>query len=136
MIDHAAASGSANFWLLAMLLTTLLPTLGHAVVLLGSPLGVFFITDRKRQELAGALDSYETAGEKKASILRRTAQWIVFEEKTSLFAAFLLLIVMCSRLPALYYALTKGKLYTIVINAASLGLDFAQWLGKILLGID
>ena len=136
MIDHAAASGSANFWLLAMLLTTLLPSLGHAVVLLGSPLGVFFITDRKRQELAGALDSYETAGEKKASILRRTAQWIVFEEKTSLFAAFLLLIVMCSRLPALYYALTKGKLYTIVINAASLGLDFAQWLGKILLGID
>lgn len=48
-------------------------------MLLGSPLGLMLIPDRKRLALADDLDVYATAGERQPSIRCRAARWQVQE---------------------------------------------------------
>jgi hypothetical protein len=64
-----------GFWFSLMLLTTLLPTFGHGVILLGSPLGVALIPDAQRQSLADDLEQYDTAGARQVDICLRAARW-------------------------------------------------------------
>ena len=66
-----------GFWFTLMLLTTLLPTFGHGIMLLGSPLGVLLIPDRKRLALAEDLENYASAGERQPNIRLRAARWHV-----------------------------------------------------------
>lgn len=68
-----------GFWFTWLLLTTLLPTFGHGIMLLGSPLGVLLIPDRKRLALAEDLERYATAGERQPNIRLRAARWHVQE---------------------------------------------------------
>ena len=80
MIDAVALHPwTEGFWVTMMLVTTLLPTIGHGVMLLGSPLGLMLIPDSKRLALAEDLDGYAMAGERRPSICRRAARWHVQE---------------------------------------------------------
>lgn len=128
--DHP---GSEGFWLTAMLLTTLLPTFGHGVMLLGSPLSLVFLPDRKRQELASMLDGYASAANQ-VYIRRNVATWIARGQLLNHLAAFGLLIWLLGRFAAFGFWLQYGGLSQIIANAAYLGVDTAEWFGRAVLG--
>ena len=136
MIEAAAASPwHSGFWLTAMLLTTLLPTFGHGLVLLGSPLGVVFIPDRQRLALAEALDGYEQMDKsKQAALRRRAAGWIIHGRVLSQLAALALLVWLLGRIAAFVYLLNEGGLAAFVAQAAYAGIRTAEGLGGVLLG--
>jgi hypothetical protein len=136
MIEAAAASPwHSGFWLTAMLLTTLLPTFGHGLMLLGSPLGVVFIPDRQRLALAEALDGYEQIDPRKqAALRRRAAGWIIHGRVMGQLAALALLVWLLGRIAAFVLLLTEGGLAAVVAQAAYAGISTAEGLGGVLLG--
>ena len=91
-----------GFWFTLMLLTTLLPTFGHGIMLLGSPLGLLLIPDRKRLELADELEHYATAGERQPNIRFRAARWHVQERLTHWLLGGVLLVWLLGRVWLLY----------------------------------
>ena len=78
MVTRAAAEPfGPGFWLTAMLVTTLFPTLLHGLVLLASPLGLVFLPGKKRRDLAEMLELYEAANEgEQAAIRHEVAVWV------------------------------------------------------------
>lgn len=93
---------SEGFWFTLMLLTTLLPTIGHGIMLLGSPLGVMLSPENKRIALADALDGYATAGDHQPSIRRRAARWHVQERLLGWVLGGALLAWLLARVGLLY----------------------------------
>jgi hypothetical protein len=91
-----------GFWFTLMLLTTLLPTFVHGIMLLGSPLGVLLIPDRKRLALAEDLENYASAGERQANIRLRAARWHVQERLRHWLLGGLLLVWLLGRVWLLY----------------------------------
>jgi len=98
----AAHPFGEGFWFTLMLLTTLLPTFGHGIMLLGSPLGVLLIPDRKRLALAEDLERYATAGERQPNIRRRAARWHVQERLSHWLLGGALLCWLLGRVWLLY----------------------------------
>lgn len=134
MVDRAAAApGHSGFWLAAMLLTTLLPTFGHGLVLLASPLGFLFIPDGPRAALATALEGYKGASRnRQVAIRRRAARWIVQGRALAWLWALLLLVWLLGRCAAFIVLWLDGGLAGVAARAAYAGLDTAEWLGRVL----
>ncbi|MFM8333663.1 MAG: hypothetical protein ACKN9T_18445 [Candidatus Methylumidiphilus sp.] len=135
MVDAAASSPwHTGFWLTAMLLTTLLPTFGHGLVLLGSPCGLF-IPSRQRLALAEALEGYEKIDKRKqAALRRRAAGWIIHGRVMGQLAALALLVWLLGRIAAFVLLLSEGGLASVVAQAAYAGISTAEGLGRVLLG--
>ena len=77
-IDAAAlAPWGQGLWLTVMLLSTLVPTALHGVMLLASPLALLFLATPQRAGLADALDGFEEADEtEQLRILRLTGRYL------------------------------------------------------------
>lgn len=125
MIDAVALPPwTEGFWVTMMLLTTLLPTIGHGVMLLGSPLGLLLIPDRKRLALAADLDGYANAGDRQPSIRRRAARWHVQERTVGWLLGSVLLGWLVARVGLLYPLGLAGW----VAGAAHAGVRAAGYL--------
>jgi hypothetical protein len=105
-----------------MLLTTLLPTFAHAVIILGAPLGVVLIPDRKRLALAQDLDNFATAGERQRSICARAALWHVQQRTTGWLIGAALLVLALGR----FWVLYPGGVIDWAAGAARIGVGFAE----------
>jgi hypothetical protein len=127
--NAAAAPGSEGFWLSAMLLTTLLPTFGHGVMLLGSPLGLM-IPGGKRLQLATTLEDYDTAGDGQARIRREVAHWITYGQWAGIGAGLLLLLLLLGRVAAIVWSFKDGGVAAYAGEAAQAGISTAEWLGR------
>lgn len=87
-----------GFWFTLMLLTTLLPTFGHGVMLLGAPVGLLLVPNAKRLALADELELYDAATEgEQADIRQRAARWHVQERIIRWLLAGLLFIWLLLR---------------------------------------
>lgn len=111
-----------GFWITMMLLTTLLPTFGHGVMLLGAPLGVMLIPDHKREALADDLDNYANAGDRQANIRRRAARWYM-QERT---ATWLLGGVLLFWLLVRFWVLYPAGIIDWAAGAAHAGVEIAR----------
>lgn len=129
----AADPWGEGFWLTTMLLSTLFPTLLHALVLLGAPLGLVLIPTGVRLELAALLDGYDDAPDRQAMIRRKVATWWVYGRFAAWTLAGLLLTVVLLRWPTVVYL---GLLNPAEMArwAAEGGIGAAEWLGRVLLG--
>lgn len=138
----AAAPFGAGFWLTAMLVTTLFPTLLHGLVLLASPLGLVFLPGKKRQDLAEMLELYDAANEgEQAAIRHEVAVWVTRGQLLAWLGGGLLGTYALLRLLALIAWLASATLVpgasnfaTLVGAAAHAGIATAQGLGTVLLG--
>lgn len=114
-----------GFWLTLMLLTTLLPTFGHGIMLLGSPLGLMLIPDRKRLELADELELYNAAtSDEQADIRYHAARWHVQERLASWVLGGTLFFWLLFR----FWVLVPIGLADWAAGSAKLGVQAAGWL--------
>lgn len=127
----ADAPWREGFWLTTMLLTTLLPTFGHGVMLLGSPLGLM-IPGSQRLQLALTLESYDTAIDRQAQIRRKIAYWIAYGQWMSHAAGLLLLLWLLGRIAMIVIAVKQGGIASFAGGAAELGIQTAEWLGRLI----
>lgn len=130
-VIQAAADkpASEGFWFGAMLLTTLLPTFGHAAILLGAPLGLW-IPGGTRARLIQALNRYEgESEEEKGDIRHDIARWLVYGQWANRAASLLLLLWLLGRIPAALYGFYEGGGGAVAGRAALSGVDAAEWLG-------
>lgn len=111
-----------GFWITMMLLTTLLPTFGHGVMLLGAPLSVMLIPDRKREALADDLDNYANAGKRQANIRRRAARWYVQERTATWLLGGALLLWLLVR----FWVLYPAGIIDWAAGAAHAGVEIAR----------
>ena len=118
-----------GFWILSMLLTTLIPTFGHGIMLLGSPLGLVFLPDSKRLELADELDNYNSVIEKQVTVRRKAATWIVRGQMLTYLVALFLFVWLLVRLGVVLYY--QGSLTKLIANTAYFGIGTAEWLGRL-----
>lgn len=126
MIQAAAKHPwTEGFWLTLMLLTTLLPTFGHGIMLLGSPLGLMLLPDGKRLQLAEELELYNAAdSDEQADIRYRAARWHVQERLASWLLGGALFFWLLVR----FWVLVPIGLADWAAGAAKLGVQAAGWL--------
>ncbi|MEZ5936082.1 MAG: hypothetical protein R3F54_30105 [Alphaproteobacteria bacterium] len=125
----AAAPFSDGLWLSTMLLSTLVPTALHLVLLLASPLILLFVPTEQRIALANELGSYDRLPKQQQEAIRqRAALYVARERPRAIIAAaalFGLLLTLLSALGALVY---QGDFASVIQQIAFLGIALAQWL--------
>ena len=93
--DAAAAPFTTGAWLSLMLVTTLIPTFLHGILVLTSPLAVALWPDRARLDLAGKLERYETLDEaERKTVCRRAANWLTHGRRFLWLAASVLFLAI------------------------------------------
>lgn len=125
----AAAPFTEGAWLTLMLLTTLVPTFLHVVVVWMSPLDLLFLSARRRQ-WADDLDRWADLDEGGRSRTRRAVAAYIAHGRIGLWLLAGLLTLGLFALMAGAVALVhQGGFADYVARAALLGIDAARWLG-------
>jgi hypothetical protein len=129
-VDAAAAAPfSDGAWLTLMLLTTLVPTFLHVVVVWMSPLGLLFLPTRRR-EWADDLECWDKRNEATRSRTGRAVAAYVAHGRIWLWVVAGLLALGLFVLMAVAIAfLHQGGFADYVAEAALTGIDLARWLG-------
>lgn len=131
--EAAAAPFTEGAWLSLMLLTTLVPTLLHLVVVLMSPLGVLFISDR-RERWAVNLENWDALDEATRSRTRRgVANWLARGRFGLWVLALVLATLLFGGLLAAFRLVHQGGFADLVAEAALTGVHLANGLAGILI---
>ncbi len=130
--EAAAAPFTKGAWLSLMLLTTLVPTLLHLVVVLMSPLGVLFLSDR-RERWAANLENWDALDETTRSRTRReVANWLARGRFGLWVLALVLATVLFGGLLAAFRLVYQGGFADLVAEAALTGVHLANELAGVL----
>ena len=129
-VEGAAAEPfGEGAWLTLMLLTTLVPTFLHVAVVWASPVGLVFVSARRRQ-WADDLEQWDELDEATRSRTRRAVAFYVAHGRIGLWLVAGLLALGLFALMAGAVALVhQGGFSDYVARAAYLGIDAARWLG-------
>jgi hypothetical protein len=111
-----------------MLLTTLVPTFLHVVVVCMSPLGFLFLSAR-RHEWAKNLEAWDTLDKDTRSRTRRAvAAWMAHGRIFLWLAAGLVALALFTLMATAIALLHDGGFADYVADAAFLGITLARWL--------
>ncbi len=129
-VDGAAAAPfTEGAWLSLMLLTTLLPTFLHVVVVWMSPLGLLFLSAR-REAWADHLERWDELDDATRSRTRRAvAAWVAHGRIGLWLLAGLLALGLFALMAGAVAMVHQGGFADYVARAANLGIETARWLG-------
>ncbi|MEM9670910.1 MAG: hypothetical protein AAF950_18575 [Pseudomonadota bacterium] len=126
IIQQAVTSPwSKGLWLTGMLLSTLVPTLSHAVLLIGSPLFIIVIADPKRNETANVLKQYEASREE--ALLYRVAWYLARGQYLAWLGALALSLVLIMLFTVFVGFVHQGGLSDYVGYVAIKAVELARW---------
>jgi hypothetical protein len=126
-IERAAAAPSTDgLWLTIMLISTLVPTFLHMVMLLASPMALVALATEKRLALAADLDTYADQPERQASIRRRAGQYVAREKHGALALATFVVVLLLAVLGWLVRLIHQGGLADYVLDVARGGIWTAR----------
>ncbi len=113
-----------------MLLSTLVPTALHFILLLASPIALVALPTEKRLTMADDLETYDDQPKRQPSIRRQAAQYVARERHGTLaLATFIFIfIILIAVLSIVFRLLHKGGLAGYVLEVARVGIKTARWL--------
>lgn len=124
----AAAPWTDGLWLTVMLVSTLVPTFLHLIMLLASPIALVALPTEKRLALAADLDTYADQPERQASIRRRAGKYVAREKHGALALATFLLVLLLAMLGWLVRLIHQGGLANYILEVARAGIWTARWV--------
>lgn len=112
-----------------MLVSTLIPTLLHGVILLASPLVLLALASPKRAAMAAALAGYDGATEADQKPILQDVAWYLARRQWLAWAgATLMLLTLLAGCSALATLFTSGGLAGWVATVALWSVEAARWL--------
>ncbi len=129
-IDIASAAPlNDGLWLTAMLVSTLIPTFLHGVIVIAGALGLFVPVTTDRLKLADGLETLNNLGEQQRKLVLQRAGRYFANGRPALWAlATLLLLILLVLISAALAAIHLGGFANYIATAAHVGVDFSNWL--------
>jgi hypothetical protein len=124
----AAAPWTDGLWLTIMLISTLVPTFLHLVMLLASPIAWAAVPTETRLALAEDLKTYADQPDRQASIRRRAGQYVAREKHVAIMLATFSVVLLLAVLAWLARLIHEGGLANYVLEVARAGIWTAHWI--------
>lgn len=97
-------------------------------MLLASSIGLFWLPNLKRIELANDLEIYERTVNRQPAIRRRASFWLVQGQWLNFILSTILLIWLLGRYAGFFFLFRNGGLDYLIKKTAYWGIETSEWL--------